>query len=130
MPRSLGRPRVSASVRGGVVVAKVSGLVTLDVVRSIRDDLAPLTIAALVLVLDYRRSAIALTDSDLFALAPPSSALDVPAVWLVSSVEVAEQWRRQALRFALVGRRRFVCLDRVEAMAWACHQARLRQASA
>lgn len=126
---SVKRAHMRAAMAGGVVVADVSGLVTLDVVRSIRDDLAPFTRGAGAILLDYRQSAIALTDGDLFSLCPPSSALDVPTVWVVSSAEVAEQWRRQALRFALVGRRRFVCLDRGEALAWAGHQARLKPAS-
>lgn len=123
------RVRLKSRTRGGVVFAEVCGLVTLDVVRSIRDDLAPITTGASALLLDYRQSAIALTDADLLELGAQPSASDLPAAWLVSSDEVAEQWRRQALRFALSGRRRIVCLELAEATAWVYHQARLKPAS-
>ena len=119
---------VSASMRiesaDGVIYAKVSGVVTLAGIESMRDKLAPAERDARAVCLDYSRALIAITPADLDALARASRthASRLAVAWVTADDATAALWRFQALRFALSGLRRMATTDRQQAMVWAQRQ--------
>lgn len=123
--------RDSAALRAetsdGVVFAAVRGIVTLGGVERIRRELAPVANdGAPVICLDYSRSALVLTPTDLGVLALAAQpGVNGPAMaWIVPNEETAELWRQQAFKFALVGLRRFATTDPAEAHHWVALQSR------
>lgn len=107
---------------GGVLVGVVTGVVTATGIAEIRVMLAERCRGERAIFLDYIRAAIAVTEGELAALharAAPSMVLGTPIAWAVPDEEIAAMWRRQVLRFALSGRRRFVSTDAAAALAWA-----------
>jgi len=123
--QSCKRADVSALSDGRVLLVRVRGVVTLTSIRAVRSAISDRTEGVSAAVLDYSKAAVAITEDDLRALSPPPAHDDVPAAWVVPTAEIAESWRRQALRFALCGLRRFVCCDPDEAVRWARQQAEL-----
>lgn len=122
--------RLKAAAVGAVFVVACTGLVTAQTVRNIRRWIVAETPAdAGAVLLDYRACVVAMTDAELHDLASPARPLSppIPLAWLVRDEQTAELWRRQVLRLALTGQRRFVSRLPEEAFSWATEQARLAQ---
>lgn len=116
-----------AETSGGVVYAGVRGIITVNAVQRIRDELAPVANdGAPVICLDYSRAALVLTPADLGVLALAAQpGVNGPAMaWIVRDEATADLWRQQALRFALVGLRRLATTDPDEARHWVALQSR------
>lgn len=133
MPIQIDAARLKTTAIDRVFVVECRGLLTAQTVRNIRrwvPGVLPPDAGAV--VLDYRACVIAITDTELQALATPTKPLSppIPLAWVVADEATAELWRRQVLRLALAGQRRFVsCLPEV-GYAWAAEQARLAQSAA
>ena len=117
---------LTAETADGVIYARARGVVTLAGVATIRERLSATMAKASAICVDYSSAALALTDHDLAALAQAAR----PGVngsamaWLVADQATASLWRSQALKFALVGLRRFATCDPSEARWWVELQSR------
>lgn len=114
----------------GVFVVTCSGLVTARTVKAIRTWLAAAMPAdARAAVIDYRACCLVITDDEMQGLARPDRPLSPPAplAWVVADEATADLWRRQVLRLAMSGQRRYVSRDPMQAFAWAQAQAQLAQ---
>lgn len=133
MRSEVGGVRLKATVLDGVFCVRCAGLLTAATVRAIRLWVGPATpVESGAVLMDYRACVIAITDDELQRLARPGLPLSppMPLAWLVGDEKTAELWRRQVLRLALTGQRRFVsCVPEV-ALAWASEQARLGRVAA
>lgn len=130
---AVGEARLDHALAHGVYVVTCSGLVTAQTVTAIRAWLAQaMPGTARAAVIDYRACVVAVTEDDLQRLAVPgrSPSPSAPLAWVVPNDTTAEVWRRQVLRLAMSGQRRYVSCDPVQAHAWAIAQAQLAQAGA
>lgn len=120
--------RLTVSHGDGVCYVSCVGLLTAGAIAGIRMwAVAAFPAGVGAVVMDYRRCVIAVTDAQLQALSGPGPAASpsVPLAWLVGDEATAELWRRQVLRLALRGQRRFATCQPEAALAWAEAQARL-----
>lgn len=125
--QSIGTARIGVVATGAVLVAVVTGLVTGPTIRDVRRALARMQARSSAVVVDYSRAAVAVTECDLAALSISAPACSAPIAWVVPTQEIADNWRRQALRLALVGLRRYVTCDPEDAARWARQQASLAE---
>lgn len=133
MPVQIDSTRLKAVAVGAVFVVACTGLLTAQTVRNIRRWVVaetPTQVGAV--LLDYRGCVVAMTDAELHDLATPTQPASppIPLAWLVADEQTAELWRRQVLRLALTGQRRFVSCVPEAAFSWATEQARLAQGAA
>lgn len=117
---------LGGETRDNVLYATVTGLVTVEQVMAIRTRLAPAIRESQAVLLDYRRSLLAVTDAGLDALfrAAPLGPSALAMAWVVPDASTAEVWERQATRFALAGVIRFATHRIEEAQEWVRDQAR------
>ena len=117
---------------GDVLAVSAVGLVTVDVVRGIREWMLGQAADAKAIAVDYTGAALALTDADLDSLAAAGGLrrTGLPMAWAVADADTAALWRRQIVRYAFRGQRRHVTQCFASALAWASAQAIQSSASA
>jgi hypothetical protein len=122
-----GSGRLRAATRDRVIYAEATGVITIDAIQAIRRKLASAAIEVPAVVLDFSKSALAITSAGLARLDLEASpgVNRLAMAWVVPDEQTAEIWRVQAFRFALLGLRRYVTCSAEDAQEWAQLQARV-----
>lgn len=121
MHHSIGALRLKTMPCDSALVVRASGLATAGNLNEAVRLLRPALSASALTCFDYTRTAMAVMLSGADDGLPGS--LTRAAVWLLPTEEDAQLWRRQAVRFALAGLRRYATSDPREALRWMIRQA-------